>query len=96
MVMYEDLGTYLVFHKNYAQWNCIQPFLNVANKIVKNHIIIFSKLFGEKRFVKSFKVFPASIRLIKPMQKYPHIIESYACNLKIFVVIDKERAKKVF
>ena len=25
------------------------------------------------------------------MQKYPHIIESHACFLKIFVVIDKER-----
>ena len=33
---------------------------------------------------------------MKPKQKiqykkYPHIIESYACILKIFVVIEKER-----
>ena len=43
------------------------------------------KLFGEKRFVKSANVFPASIKLTKPIQKYLHIIESYACTLKIFV-----------
>ena len=49
-------------------------------------------MFGEKRFVNSVKVFPASIKSINPIQKYPHIIESYACILKIFVVIDKERS----
>ena len=47
----------------------------------------FIKLFGEKKFVYSVKVFPASIKSIKPIQKYPHIIESYACILKIFVVM---------
>ena len=47
--------------------------------------MIFLKLFGEKRSVKSAKVFPASIELINPIQKYPHIFESYACFLKIFV-----------
>ena len=52
----------------------------------------FLKFFGEKRFVNSVKVFPASIKSINPIQKYPHIIESYACILKIFVVIDKERS----
>ena len=45
------------------------------------------KLFGEKRFVKSANVFPASIKLTKPVQKYLHIIESYACTLKIFVLM---------
>ena len=45
------------------------------------------KLFGEKRFVYSVNVFPASIKSINPIQKYPHIIESYACILKIFVVM---------
>ena len=52
----------------------------------------FLKLFSEKRFVNSVKVFPLSIKSIKPIEKYPHIIESYACILKIFVVIDKERS----
>ena len=51
------------------------------------------KLFGEKRFVNSVKVFSASIKSINAIQKYPHIIESYYCTLKIFVVIDKERSK---
>ena len=42
-------------------------------------------LFGEKRLVKSVKVFPASIKWVNQIQKYPHIIESEACVLKIFV-----------
>ena len=41
----------------------------------------------KKRFVKSAKVFPASITSTNWIQKYPHITESYACILKIFVVI---------
>ena len=45
----------------------------------------------KKRFVNPVKVFPASIKSINPIQKYSHIIESYACILKIFVVMDKER-----
>ena len=45
------------------------------------------KLFSKKRFVKSVNVFPASIKLIKPIQKYLHIIESNACTLKIFVLM---------
>ena len=61
-------------------------FLNIAHKIIKNYIIIFLKLFGEKKFVYLVKVFPASIKSINPIQKYPQIIESYACILKIFVV----------
>ena len=51
----------------------------------------FLKLFGEKRFVNSVKVFPLNIKSIKPIQQYPHIIESYACTLKIFVVMVKEQ-----
>ena len=54
------------------------------------------KLFGEKKIVNSVKVFPTSIKSIKPIQKYPHIIESYACILKIFVVIDKEGSMFLF
>ena len=47
----------------------------------------FLKLFGEKRFVYSVKVFPANIKSIKPLQKYPHNIELYACVLKIFIIM---------
>ena len=45
------------------------------------------KLFCEKRLVKSVKLFPLNIKLINPIQKYPHITESYACILKMFVTI---------
>ena len=47
----------------------------------------FLKLFGEKRFVNSVNVFPLSIKSINPILKYPQIIESYACILKVFVVM---------
>ena len=33
------------------------------------------------------KVFPLSIKSVNPIQKYPHIIESYACILKTFVLM---------
>ena len=42
-----------------------------------------SKLFGEKRLVKSIKVLRLSMKSINPIQKYLHIIESYSCILKI-------------
>ena len=51
-------------------------------------------LFVEKRFVNSGKVFPAIIKSINPIQKYPYIIKSYACILNRFVVMDKERSIK--
>ena len=70
---------------------CIQPFLNVAHKMKLYHQF-FLKLFDEKRFVNLVNVFLASKRSMNPMKKYPHIVESYACILKIFVVIDKERS----
>ena len=41
----------------------------------------------KKRFVNSAKVFPASMKSINPIQKYPHIIESYACILKSLVFV---------
>ena len=47
----------------------------------------FSKLFGEKRLVYSANVFPLNIKSINPMEKYQHITESYACILKMFVLI---------
>ena len=49
------------------------------------------ELFGEKRYVNLVKSFSASIKSINLIQKYLHIIESCACILKIFVVIDKEQ-----
>ena len=56
-------------------------------KEFKITVSFFVKFFGEKRFVYSVQVFPASIKSIKPIQKYPHIIELYACILEIFVLM---------
>ena len=67
-----------MFHENH-------PLLNISHKIVENYIIVFLKLFGEKRFLNPVKVFPGSIKSINPIQKDPHIIESYVCILKIFI-----------
>ena len=38
-----------------------------------------------KKIRKYVNVLLASIKLINPIQKYPHITESYDCILKIFV-----------
>ena len=46
----------------------------------------FVKSLGEKRFVYSAKLLPLNIKLINPIQRYPHI-KSYACILKMFVLI---------
>ena len=43
------------------------------------------KSFGENRLLKSFKLLSLSIKSINPIQKYPHMIESYVCILNIFV-----------
>ena len=47
----------------------------------------FLKSLGEKRFLYSVNVFLLNIKSINLIQKYAHIIESYACILKIFVLI---------
>ena len=56
-------------------------------KLFKIISLFFLKLFDRKRFVYSVTFFPLGIKSIKPIQKYPHIIESYACTLKIFVLM---------
>ena len=55
-------------------------------KYFKTTSSLFLKLFDAKILIKSVKVLPASIKSINPIEKYPHIIESYACILKIFAV----------
>ena len=49
--------------------------------------MFLSKLFCEKRLVKTVKVLSLSRKSINPIQKYPHITQSYACILKIFAKI---------
>ena len=40
-------------------------------------------------------VIPVSTKSISPKQKYPPIIESYVCIVKIFVFISEERPMNV-
>ena len=47
----------------------------------------FLKKKSEKRLVKSVGLLPLNIKSINPIQKYPHITESYACILKNIVCI---------
>ena len=69
---------------NGAALSHFSPFVTKNFRIVSSFLL---KLFGEKRYVNSVIVFSGSIKPINPIQKYPHIIESYACILKIFVLI---------
>ena len=57
-------------------------FKHYSQNSLKLYHRFFFKLFGQKRLVKSVKVFPASIKSINLMQKYPHSIESFACYSK--------------
>ena len=41
--------------------------------------------FGETKFLYANKLLPFKIKSVKPIQKYPHVTESYACILEIFV-----------
>ena len=74
-----------VYFQHFKQYDSIL-YICIACKIIQNYIVIFLKLFGEKRFVYSIKVFLLNIKLVNPIQKHPHIIESYACILKIFTI----------
>ena len=53
-------------------------------KYIKIISSLFFKSLGANRLVKSVKVLPVSIKTKNPTQKHPHIIESYACILKMF------------
>ena len=46
----------------------------------------FLKSKGENRFVKSVNFLPANIQSMNPMQKYPHVIESFACTRKCLLL----------
>ena len=50
-------------------------------------MIIFLKSFHEKRLAKSIKLLSLSIKAINPIQNYPNVTASYACILKIFVIM---------
>ena len=41
---------------------------------------------AENKFIYFNKLLPFNMKSINPIQKYPHIIESCACILQIFVI----------
>ena len=75
--------------------------LNANNTADFFHFILFSMfwkyfsitfyfflyLFPENKLLSSNRLWHFNIKSINPIQKYLHIIESYACILKTFVVI---------
>ena len=50
-------------------------------------LLLSLNCFGKSKFVKFVKILSLNIKLINPMQKYPHIPESYTCILWIFAMI---------
>ena len=76
-----------MFSVTFLQFKQHDLVLNIPHKKFKIISSLSLNLFGEKRFAYSVQVFLASRKSINPIQKHPHIIESYACILKIFVVI---------
>ena len=47
----------------------------------------FLKSYGENKLVNCNSVLRANIKSINAKQKYPHIIESYACNLNTLLIV---------
>ena len=43
---------------------------------------IFLYSLGVNKFVYSNKLLPLNMKSINPIQKYPHILELYACTLQ--------------
>ena len=65
------------FHFNLfkSYWKCFSIILSFS-----------SYLLGENKLIYSNKVLLFNIKWINPIQKHPHIIESHACMLTIFVI----------
>ena len=85
---------------NLSKKNCERCFMLVKSKGCESHVFSFKllkifeyyfifllKLFGKNKLVKSVKPLLFNMKSINPKQKYPFIIEKYACNLYMFVVI---------
>ena len=56
----------------------LQNSLKLCHHFLKNYLV-------KKKLQISVKFLPLSIKSINPIQKYSHIIESYACILKTCV-----------
>ena len=54
--------------------------------IMENILKLFRHSLSQRKFVYSNELLPFNMKSIKPTQKYPHIIVTYACILSIFVL----------
>ena len=66
------------------------PFYTYYVLLIKYFKIIssfFFKLEGENKFVKSVNFLPDNIKSTNPMEKYPHITESFACIRKMLDIM---------
>ena len=85
---------------NLSKKNCGRCFILVKSKgyesqffsfkllkIFEHYFIFLLKLFGENKLLKSVKPLLFNMKSINPKQRCPFIIEKYACNLYMFVVI---------
>ena len=66
------------------------PFYTHYVLFIKYFKIISSFFFkseGENKFVKSVNFLPDNIKSTNPMEKYPHITESFACIRKMLDIM---------
>ena len=66
------------------------PFYTYYVLFIKYFKIISSFFFkseGENKFVKSVNLLPDNIKSTNPMEKYPHITESFACIRKMLDIM---------
>ena len=66
------------------------PFYTYYVLFIKYFKIISSFFFkseGENKFVKSVNFLPDNIKSTNPMEKYPHITESFACIRKMLDIM---------
>ena len=68
---------------DFFQLNLFRIYWRYASIILS----FFSYSLGENKLVYSNILLPFNIKSIHPIQKFPYIIESYTCILKICVVI---------
>ena len=74
---------YIFTTKNTIDFFHFNFFLKIFSIILS----LFSYSIRENKLACSNKLLPYNIKSINSIQKFPHMIESYACTLKIFVVI---------
>ena len=56
-------------------------------EIIKNYFIIFLEIIRRKQASKINQTFPAKMKSMNPIRKYPNIIELPACILNMFVFV---------